>query len=98
MTQEDAGTVNLFYCTFADNHSARGAAVYTRTNQLNVVGCQFSDNSASEWVSFMCDVWCYASLALMTFHSKTKGGSHLLRKGRGALYRELNILAKRWNG
>lgn len=49
MTQENAGTVNLFYCYFSDNHSTRGAAVYTRTNQLNIVGSQFYDNSASEW-------------------------------------------------
>jgi hypothetical protein len=59
MTQENAGTVNLFYCYFADNHSTRGAAVYTRTNQLNIVGSEFADNSASEWVSLVHDLCHY---------------------------------------
>jgi hypothetical protein len=51
MTQENAGVVNLYYCKFLENYSStRGAAVYTRTNQMNVVGSQFIDNTSVEWV------------------------------------------------
>ncbi len=51
MTQENAGTVNLLSCSFTNNYSTtRGAAIYTRTNQLNVVGSHFADNTALEWV------------------------------------------------
>jgi len=51
MAQESAGVINLYYCQFLDNYTlTRGAAVYTRTNQMNVVGCEFIDNESVEWV------------------------------------------------
>ena len=52
IAQEDAGVVNLLSCIFLENFSStRGAAVYTRTSQMNIVGCQFIDNASIEWVS-----------------------------------------------
>jgi hypothetical protein len=52
IAQESAGVVKLLSCVFLDNFSStRGAAVYTRTSQMNIVGCQFIDNESIEWVS-----------------------------------------------
>jgi predicted outer membrane repeat protein len=46
MTQNNAGIVNLFFCSFTNNFSTtRGAAIYSRTDQMNIVGCQFIDNA-----------------------------------------------------
>jgi hypothetical protein len=51
MAQENAGIVNLFNCIFLENFTTtRGAAIYTRTNEMNIVGCQFTDNVSVEWV------------------------------------------------
>eukprot|EP00934_Nitzschia_sp_Nitz4_P006547 Nitzschia sp. Nitz4//scaffold4_size323378//203636//204642//NITZ4_000675-RA/size323378-snap-gene-0.422-mRNA-1//1//CDS//3329553444//6537//frame0 len=50
MTQGDSGTINLFYCFFGNNYSfTRGAAVYARSNQVNIIGSNFTDNTALEY-------------------------------------------------
>lgn len=59
MTEFGAGTVNILYCYFGSNFSmTRGAAVYARAKQVNIVGTIFADNSSLEWVRRLKVVRC----------------------------------------
>jgi hypothetical protein len=50
-TERDAGTVNIVKSFFENNFSQTyGAAIYSRTNQLNVIDTRFVDNIATGWV------------------------------------------------
>jgi hypothetical protein len=52
-TERAAGTVNIVKSSFENNFSQTyGAAIYSRTNQLNVIESRFLDNMATGWVRY----------------------------------------------
>jgi predicted outer membrane repeat protein len=57
-TERGAGTVNIINSLFERNYSTTyGAAIYSRTGQLNVIGTYFIDNVAAGWVRlFLCEI------------------------------------------
>lgn len=100
MTQENAGTVNLFNCYFENNYSTtRGAAVYTRTNQLNIVGSHFADNTALEWVGCRDGIFAFLfDMLRLSLTLQSIGCGNFLCQGSKSLRRKVNICQKYWIG
>ena len=46
-TERDSGIVNIITCTFRENFSSYGGAIYDRSNIMNIIGSFFLDNASS---------------------------------------------------